>query len=221
MPTSPYTVFIHIVTCLYSRKLYIYVRCISFGICCDVSLYWGDQVIEYKYVVNLHWGFQFERSQRFFFFWNFYLNNADHQLAKCAVIIVVIISVYPCLLRHNNNNQCLKSMEPARQVYISPPPSDVLYLIRKSGGEKASQLHTTKWNRDICWETILYLSICHWRNWKIWIFSCIELTTWTYLKCAKSYLSSLVNVNTFNHWINVIFIFAANLLCAFYAALFR
>jgi len=32
-------------------------------------------------------------------------------------------------------------MEPARQVYISPtpPPSDVLYLIRKSGGEKASQ----------------------------------------------------------------------------------
>jgi len=88
------------------------------------------------------------RDLSVFIFWNFYLNNADHhQLAKCAVIIVVIISVYPCLLRHNNNNnQCLKSMEPARQVYISPtpPPSDVLYLIRKTGGEKASQLQQSE-----------------------------------------------------------------------------
>ena len=33
-----------------------------------------------------------------------------------------------------------ESMEPkggTRQVYISPPPSDVLYLIRKTGGVKA------------------------------------------------------------------------------------
>ena len=113
-----------------------------------------------------------------------------HQLAKRAVI-VVIISVYPCLLRRNN--QCLNQWSPPSIYFTTTTPSDVLYLIRKSGGEKPA------YNKMKLWHLlgiILYLSICHWRNWKLRIFSCIKLTTWTYLKCAKSYLSSLVNVNT-------------------------
>jgi len=58
-----------------------------------------------------------------------------HQLAKRAVIVVIIISVYPCPLRRNN--QCMNQW--SRQVYIPPPPSDVLYLIKKIWREKASQ----------------------------------------------------------------------------------
>ena len=214
--------------CLYTHchlytanKLYIYVRCISFGICC-VSLYWGDQVIEYKYVVNLHWGFEFERSQRFHFL--------EFLFEQCRSS-----SVGQMRCHHRSNHLCLsvssstQQQQPMFEINGARPPSIYFTntttkrcsIFDKKIWRGKSQPTTTKWNCDICWEPILYLSICHWRNWKIWIFSCNKLTTWTYLKCAKSYLSSLVNVNTFNHWINVIFIFAANLFCAFYVALFR
>ena len=149
----------------------------------------------------------------FFSFSNFYLNNASSVgQMRCHRSNHLFICVF------STQQPMFESMEPkggTRQVYISPPPSDVLYLIRKTGGVKGQR--PTKWDRDICWESILYLSICHWRNWKIWTFPVLSWQ-WTYLKCAKSYLSSLVYVNTFNHWINVIFIFAAILLCAFNAA---
>ena len=150
----------------------------------------------------------------FFSFSNFYLNNASSVgQTRCHRSNHLFICVF------STQQPMFESMEPkggTRQVYISPPPSDVLYLIRKkTGGVKGQR--PTKWDRDICWESILYLSICHWRNWKIWTFPVLSWQ-WTYLKCAKSYLSSLVYVNTFNHWINVIFIFAAILLCAFNAA---
>ena len=85
----------------------IRVRCISFGfgVC---PLYWEDQVFEYKYVVNLHWGWIWEISA-FSFLFGISIWTMHHQLAKCAVI-VVIISVYPCLLRRNN--QCLNQWSP-------------------------------------------------------------------------------------------------------------
>ena len=134
MPTSPYTVFIHKPSI--QRLNCIHVRCcISFGICCR-GLYWGDQVIEYKYVVNLHWGLSLRDLSVFFSFWNFYLNNASS------------VGQMRC---HRSNRLCLsdvsisktqqpmfESMEPAKYIFHHQPPSDVLYLIRKSGGGKAS-----------------------------------------------------------------------------------
>ena len=66
------------------------------------------QVIEYKYVVNLHWGWVWEISA-FSFLFRISIWTMHHQLAKRAVI-VVIISVYPCLLRRNN--QCLNQWSP-------------------------------------------------------------------------------------------------------------
>ena len=185
MPTSPYTVFIHKPSI---QRNCIYVRCcISFGICC--RLYWGDQVIEYKYVVNLHWGLSLRDLSVFFSFWNFYLNNASSVgQTRCHR------SNHLCLSVSSSTQQPMfESMEPAKYIFHHTTPSDVLYLIRKSGGEKPA------YNKMKLWHLlgiIMYLSICHWRNWKLRIFSCIKLTTWTYLKCAKSYLSSLVNVNT-------------------------
>ena len=145
MPTSPYTVFIHIVTCIQQTNCIS--MCAVYLSVYAVSVYTEEIKLSSTNTWWIYTGVLSLRDLSVFIFWNFYLNNADHhQLAKCAVIIVVIISVYLCLLRHNNNNQCLKSMEPARQVYISPtpPPSDVLYLIRKSGGEKASQLQQSE-----------------------------------------------------------------------------
>ena len=101
--------------CIYTQAAYterncIYVRCcISFGIC----LYWGDQVIEYKYVVNLHWGLSLRDLSVFFLFWNFYLNNASSVGQKRC---------------HRSNHLCLsvsfstqqpmfESMEPAKYIF--------------------------------------------------------------------------------------------------------
>ena len=191
-----HTLSLYTLSLVYSKKLYICVRCIPFGISC-VSLYWGDQVIEYKYVVNLHWGFEFERSQRFHFL--------EFLFEQCRSS-----SVGQMRCHHRSNHLCLsvssttQQQQPMFEINGARPPSIYFTntttkrcsIFDKKNWRGKSQPTTTKWNCDICWEPILYLSICHWRNWKIWIFSCNKLTTWTYLKCAKSYLSSLVNVNT-------------------------
>ena len=94
----------------------IRVRCISFGfgVC---PLYWEDQVFEYKYVVNLHWGWIWEISAFSFLFWNFYLNNASsvgQTRCNCSdhLFIRGVFSTQPMF----------QSMEPtgACQVYILP-----------------------------------------------------------------------------------------------------
>ena len=94
----------------------IRVRCISFGfgVC---PLYWEDQVFEYKYVVNLHWGWIWEISAFSFLFWNFYLNNASsvgQTRCHCSdhLFIRGVFSTQPMF----------QSMEPtgACQVYILP-----------------------------------------------------------------------------------------------------
>ena len=75
------------------------------------------QVIEYKYVVNLHWGWIWEISAFSFLFWNFYLNNASsvgQTRCNCSdhLFIRGVFSTQPMF----------QSMEPtgACQVYILP-----------------------------------------------------------------------------------------------------
>jgi hypothetical protein len=109
MPTSPYTVFIHKPSI---QRNCICVRCcISFGICC--RLYWGDQVIEYKYVVNLHWGLSLRDLSVFFSFWNFYLNNASSVgQTRCHR------SNHLCLSVSSSTQQPMfESMEPAKYIF--------------------------------------------------------------------------------------------------------
>jgi len=73
----------------------------------------------------------------FFSFSNFYLNNASSVgQTRCHRSNHLFICVF------STQQPMFESMEPkggTRQVYISPPPSDVLYLIRKTGGVKGQR----------------------------------------------------------------------------------
>jgi len=60
-----------------------------------------------------------------------------HQLAKRAVIVVIVSCLSDVSI--STPQPIFESMEPAKYIFHHQPPSDVLYLIRKSGGEKASQ----------------------------------------------------------------------------------
>ena len=157
----------------------IRVRCISFGfgVC---PLYWEDQVFEYKYVVNLHWGWIWEISAFPFLFWNFYLNNASsvgQTRCNCSdhLFIRGVFSTQPMF----------QSMEPtgACQVYILLRHQATSIFDKKIWRKKPGLWH-------FLGSYILYhQSFATWRNWKTWAFSWINLTT-NMLRVCKNYLSS-------------------------------
>ena len=120
----------------------IRVRCISFGfgVC---PLYWEDQVFEYKYVVNLHWGWIWEISAFSFLFWNFYLNNASSVgQTRCNCSDHLFIRG---VFQHNQCFNQWSPLAPAKYIFYRATKRR-LYLIRKSGGKNQDY--------DIFWEAI-------------------------------------------------------------------
>ena len=105
MPTSPYTVFIH-KPCIQRQTVYM----------CP-AVYHSVYAVAYTEEIklsstNMWWiytGVWVWEISAFSFLFGISIWTMHHQLAKCAVI-VVIISVYPCLLRRNN--QCLNQWSP-------------------------------------------------------------------------------------------------------------
>ena len=133
---------------------------------------------------NMWWiytGVEFERSQRFLFFFGISIWTMHHQLAKRAVIVVIICLSEECF----QHNQCFNQwspLAPAKYIFYRATKRR-LYLIRKSGGKKPGLWH-------FLGSYILYhQSFATWRNWKTWAFSCINLTTNMFRVC-KNYLSS-------------------------------
>ena len=147
----------------------------------------------------IYTGVEFERSQRFLFFFGISIWTMHHQLAKRAVIVVIICLSEECF----QHNQCFNQwspLAPAKYIFYRATKQR-LYLIRKSGGKKPGM-----W--QFLGSYILYhQSFATWRNWKTWAFSWINLTTNMFRVC-KNYLSSGI-CHHFNHWINVISITAA------------
>ena len=79
-------------------------------------------------------GFEFERSQRFLFFFGISIWTMHHQLAKRAVIVVIICLSEECF----QLNQCFNQwspLAPAKYIFYRATKRR-LYLIRKSGGKK-------------------------------------------------------------------------------------
>ena len=117
----------------------------------------------------------------FFSFFGISIWTMHHQLAKRAVIIVIICLSEECF----QHNQCFNQwspLAPAKYIFYRATKRR-LYLIRKSGGKKPGLWH-------FLGSYILYhQSFATWRNWKTWAFSCINLTTNMFRVC-KNYLSS-------------------------------
>ena len=151
---------------------------------------------------NMWWiytGVEFERSQRFLFFFGISIWTMHHQLAKRAVIVVIICLSEECF----QHNQCFNQwspLAPAKYIFYRATKRR-LYLIRKSGGKNQ--------DCDIFWEAI-YCIINRLPLDETGKHEPFPVLIWrrTCLECAKI-IYPLVYVTTFNHWINVIFITAA------------
>ena len=126
MPTSPYTVFIH--------KLPIQRETVFMCAAVYLSVYAYTEEIKLS-STNMWWIYTgvWEISA-FSFFFGISIWTMHHQLAKCAVI-VVIISVYPCLLRRNN--QCLNQWSPP-SIYFTTTTKRCSIFDKKIWRGKAS-----------------------------------------------------------------------------------
>ena len=139
------------------------------------------------------------RDLSVFFSFGISIWTMHHQLAKCAVIVVIICLSEECF-QHNQYFNQWSPLAPAKYIFYRATKRR-LYLIRKSGGKNQ--------DCDIFWEAI-YCIINRLPLDETGKHEPFPVLIWrrTCLECAKI-IYPLVYVTTFNHWINVIFITAA------------